>query len=141
MPSQGEADACRRQRYLRELMLAMSVHIALILLYGYLVPRTDSAFWRAVLVILPLLPVLLAIRTIIRLIRDQDEFERTIDLEAVAEAAMLTWSGYFSVGLLLSADVAWRRALVALAIWLLPCPFGSFGAARCLMARSYRTHG
>lgn len=57
-------------------MLVMSVYIALILLYGYLVPRTDSAFWRALLAILTL-----------------------------------------------------------------PCLFGSVGAAGCLMARSYPTHG
>lgn len=128
------------KRYLRELMLAMSAYAGLILLYGYLVPRTDSVVWRVVLAILPLLPVLLAIRAMIRVLRDQDELERRIDLEAIAIAAMLTGFGYFSLGLLLSADVGWRLAPDALAIWVLPCLFGSFGVAKCLIARRYRTH-
>ncbi len=128
------------KRYLREFIPAMFAYVVLILLYGFLVPRTQSIAWRAVLALLPLLPILLVIRALVRVIRDQDELERRIDLEAIAIAAMTTGFGFFSFGLLLSAGVVTRVPADAIAIWVLPCLFGSFGVAKLLVARRYRTH-
>lgn len=126
------------KRYLREFIPAMVAYALLILLYGVLVPKTESMWWRALLAVLPLLPVALVIRAMVRVIRDQDELERRIDLEAVAIAAMLTGFGYFSFGLLLSAGVAFPVASADIAIWVLPCLFGGFGMTKYLVARRYR---
>ena len=126
------------KRYLREFIPAMLAYMALILLFGTLVQRTESTAWRAVLALLPLLPILLVIRAMIRVIRDQDELERRIDLEAIAIAAMVTGFGFFSFGLLLSAGVGWRVSADAIAIWVMPCLFGSFGVAKLLVAWRYR---
>jgi len=112
----------------------------LILVYGALVPRTASVAGRAVLAILPLLPIVLLIRAMVRVIRDQDELERRIDLEAIAIAAMSTAFGFFSFGLLLSAGIGWKVAPDAVAIWVLPCLFGTFGIAKLLVSRRYRNH-
>lgn len=105
-----------------------------------LVPKTESTFWRAVLAILPLLPILLVISALVRVIRDQDELERRIDLEAIAVSAMTTGLGFFSFGLLLSAGVGPKVDADAVAIWVMPCLFGTFGIAKLLVAWRYRSH-
>jgi hypothetical protein len=128
------------KRYLREFIPAMLAYVALILLFGYVVPRTQDRVWHVVLAVLPLLPVALVIRAMVRVIRDQDELERRVDLEAIAIAAMATGFGYFSFGLLLSAGIGWRVAPDAVAIWVMPCLFGTFGLAKLLVARRYRGH-
>lgn len=128
------------QRYLREFIPAMLAYVLLILLYGALVPKTESLLWRVVLALLPLLPIVLVIRAIVRVIRDQDELERRIDLEAIAIAAMSTGFGYFSFGLLLSAGAGWQVDPADVAIWVMPCLFGTFGLAKLLVARRYRSH-
>ncbi|HXS04146.1 MAG TPA: hypothetical protein VN731_06700 [Rhodanobacter sp.] len=128
------------QRYLREFFPAMLGYVVLILAYGALVPRTESVAGRAVLAILPLLPIVLLIRAMVRAIRDHDELERRIDLEAIAIAAMSTAFGFFSFGLLLSAGIGWKVAPDAVAIWVLPCLFGTFGVAKLLVSRRYRNH-
>lgn len=128
------------KRYLREFILAMSAYVVLIVLYGVLMPRTQGMLWRVMLAVLPLLPVVLVIRAIVRVIRDQDELERRIDLEAIAIAAMSTGFGYFSFGFLLNAGIGLKVSPADVAIWVLPCLFGTFGLAKLLVARRYRSH-
>ena len=128
------------KRYLREFLPAMLGYVVLIMVYGVLVPKTESMVGRVVLAILPLLPIVLLIRAMVRFIRDQDELERRIDLEAIAIAAMSTAFGFFSFGLLLSAGIGWKVAPDAVAIWVLPSLFGTFGIAKWLVSRRYRNH-
>lgn len=128
------------KRYLRELFSAMAAYVALIVVFGIFLPRTESPVWRAVLAILPLIPVLFVIRALVRVIRDQDELERRIDLEAIAIAAMTTGFGFFSLGLLMSAKVGWTPSGGTVAIWVLPCFFATFGIAKGLVVWRYRSH-
>ncbi len=128
------------RRYQRRVALAMVLYVVMLLLAWPLVRSTVSQPLRIVLALLPLLPVPLAIRAMVRVLRDQDELERRIDLESFAIAAMITEFGFFSSGLLLLADVGWQLRGGAVAIWVLPCPFASFGIARLLVSRCYRNH-
>jgi hypothetical protein len=128
------------KRYLREFIPAMSAYVLLVLLYGVLMPGTRSMGWRIVLAVLPLLPTALVIRALVRVIRDQDELERRIDLEAIAIAAMSTGFGYFSFGFLLNANIGLRVAPASMAIWVMPCLFASYGVAKLLVIRRYRSH-
>jgi hypothetical protein len=128
------------KRYLREFVPATAAYMLLILLYDVLMPKMEGMLWRIMLAVLPLLPVALVIRAIVRVIRDQDELERRIDLEAIAIAAMSTGFGYFSFGFLLNAGIGLEIAPAAIAIWVLPCLFGSYGMAKLLVARRYRSH-
>jgi hypothetical protein len=128
------------KRYLREFIPAMSAYVLLVLLYGVLMRRTEAMPWRVVLAVLPLLPIVLVIRAIVRVIRDQDELERRIDLEAIAIAAMSTGFGYFSFGFLLNADIGLKVTSADVAIWVMPCLFASYGAAKLLVVRRYRSH-
>lgn len=128
------------KRYLREFFPGMVAYVLLIFLYGTLVPRTESVLWRTVLALLTLLPILWVIRAMVRVIRDQDELERRIDLEAIAIAAMVTGFGYFSAGLLMSAGVGAKLDPADVAIWVLPCLFGTFGIVKCFHSWRYRVH-
>jgi hypothetical protein len=136
--SRAEPMRAVHKRYLREFFPAMLGYVVLIVVYSALVPKTESVAGRVVLAILPLLPIILLIRAMVRVIRDQDELERRIDLEAIAIAAMSTAFGFFSFGLLLSAGIGWNVAPDAVAIWVLPCLFGTFGIAKLFVSWRYR---
>ena len=126
------------KRYLREFLPAMAAYVVLILLSALASERVDSVAGRVVLALLPLLPILLAIRAMVRVVRDQDELERRIDLEAIAIAAMSTAFGFFSFGLLPLADIGWQVGGHTVAIWVMPCLFAIFGITKPLVARRYR---
>ena len=126
------------RRYLREFLPAMGGYVALVVLYGALAPRLRSLPLRVVLALLPMLPIVLAFRAIVRVIRDQDELERRIDLQAIAVAAMLVGGGFFTLGLLLSAGMWPGMAARDVAFWVMPCLFGSFGIVKLLLRLRYR---
>ena len=126
------------KRYVRELFLALAIYTVLIVTYGFAARRIDSALWRVVLGVLPLLPVLGMIRAMVRVIRDQDERERQIDLQAIAIGAMLTGFGFFSFGMLMSSGLWPAVRAESVAIWVLPAFFGTFGLAKYWVAWRYR---
>jgi len=128
------------KRYLREFLPAMAAYVVLILVFGAFARGIESVAWRVVLALLPLLPILAAIRAMVRMLRDQDELERRIDLEAWAIAAMVTGFGFFSFGLLMLAGVGWEVRGGTAAIWVMPCLFGTFGIAKLLVVWRYRGH-
>ncbi|HET6805700.1 MAG TPA: hypothetical protein VFH59_09700 [Frateuria sp.] len=121
------------QRYLRRFLPAMAGYCALIALYGGLVPHTPSTALRALLALLPMLPIVLAMRAIALVIREQDELERLIDLQALAAAAVLTACGFLSLGLLISADVIGGMPAELVALLVLPCFFAAFGLAKLVV--------
>lgn len=122
-----------RKRYLREFVPAIAGCAVLIVMSGFLAPGTGSLPVRIVL-------TLLAICAAVRVLRDQDEPERRIDLESFAIAAMVTGFGFFSFGLLQLADAGWQLRGGAVAIRVLPCLFASFGIAKLLVSRRHRNH-
>jgi hypothetical protein len=133
----GRAMRKVHKRYLREFLPATFAYSVLIIAYGFLARSVDSVFLRSVLVVLPLAPMVLMIRAMVRVIRDQDELERRIDLEAIAIASMLTGFGFFTFGMLLGAS-DWQGAQAnVVAIWVLPCLFFSFGLAKIWVSRRY----
>lgn len=137
----GKGRALMREvhkRYLREFLPAMAGYVVLIGAFGVFAPRIVSVAGRVALALLPLLPILLAIRAMVRVLRDQDELERRIDLESFAIAAMATGFGFFSFGLVLTADVGWQVHADVVAIWVMPCLFATFGIAKLLIAWRYR---
>jgi hypothetical protein len=111
----------------------MAGYCALIGLYAWLVPRTDSMALRTLLALLPMLPVMLAMRALALVIREQDELERQIDLQALAAAAVLTSCGFLSFGLLLSAGVVHGVPAAMVAQLVLPSFFWIFGLAKLVL--------
>ncbi|WP_426701124.1 hypothetical protein ACPPVV_17405 [Rhodanobacter sp. Col0626] len=126
------------KRYLREFIPAMAAYVVLIGVTSNLVSHVESRAWRALLVVLPMLPVALVIRALVRVIRDQDELERQIDLEAISISSALTGFGFFTFGLLAGADVVTGVSGSVVAIWVMPALFASFGLVKGLIVLRYR---
>jgi len=124
------------RRYLRRFLPAMAVYVALMVAYGFVARLIPGAAPRALLALVPLLPLAVAIRAFVRVLREQDELERRIDLEAIAVAALSTSFGFFTLGLVLGAG-GWPRWSAAVALWVLPCFFATYGLAKWWVMRRY----
>ena len=129
-----------KRRYLREFIPAMSAYVVVILASTWLLKHHGEQVplvARIALALLPVLPLAWVMRAIVRVIRDSDELERQIELEAVAISAMLTGMGFFSIGLLASARIIALDG-DAVAIWVWPVLCFIYGLAKCLAMRRYR---
>ena len=128
------------KRYKREFFPAIFGYTVAILASTWLLkhPLADAAVWqRAAIGLLPMLPVTLVVRAMVRLIRDNDEMQRRIDLEAAAIAGTVVGLGYFSCGLLASAQVINVAGETAL-IWAFPLLLFIFGVAKVWTRRRYQ---
>jgi len=126
------------RRYLREFIPAMLGYVLLILGSVYWLRfGQPPANWRPVIALLPVLPIILVMRAMVRVIRDSDELERRIELEAVAISALLVGTGFFSAGLLAGAKVIVLDG-DAVAVWVLPALCAIYGIAKCWAVRRYR---
>ena len=128
------------KRYKRELYAAISAYTVAILMSTWLLKHAlaDAPAWqRAGIGLLPMIPVALVVRAMVRLIRDTDEMQRRIDLEAAAIAGMVVGLGYFTCGLLASARVITVAGESAL-IWAFPLLLFIFGAAKAWTRRRYQ---
>ncbi|KJV33312.1 hypothetical protein VI08_11040 [Luteibacter yeojuensis] len=128
------------KRYLREFFPAMAGYVVLIFASVYWLKTLDGTLARAVVTLLPAIPIAFVIRAMVRVIRDQDELERRIDLEAIAISGGIGCFGFFTYGLLLNAKVLAMPPAAAVAIWVFPIFMGLFGIAKCSMRLYYRSH-
>jgi len=126
------------KRYLRELFPAMLVYVALIFLSVSWLRTLEGTTARMLVTLLPMLPVAYVIRAMVRVIRDQDEFERRIDLEAIAIGGAIGGFGFFTYGMLLNAHVVAPPPAEAVAIWVFPVLLGCFGVVKCAVRLYYR---
>jgi hypothetical protein len=120
------------QRYHREFFPAMGAYVVLMLGSVWLLKRIDATWLRAIVTLLPVLPLLLVMRAIVRVVLGQDELERRIDLEAIAISAAVTGTGYFAYGLLLNAKVIAPLDGATVAIWVWPILMFCYGLAKLL---------
>ncbi len=129
-----------KRRYLREFFPAMGAYVLVVFASTWLLRHSGADIplpARVAIALLPVLPLAWAMRAIVRLIRDSDELERQIELEAVAIAALLTGMGFFSAGLLASAKIIALDG-DAVAIWVWPVLCLCYGVAKCLAMRRYK---
>ena len=75
-----------RRRYLREFLPAMALYVVALLLSVWLLKRSDHVALRALVALLPVPPAAAAVRAMMRYIRDADELQRRIEVEALAIA-------------------------------------------------------
>ncbi|HEX5757019.1 MAG TPA: hypothetical protein VFY12_11800 [Arenimonas sp.] len=129
----------RDRRYRRQLLTAALVYVGVLFASVYLL-RTVAAEWpaalRALLALAPLLPVGLMARAMVAGIRDSDEFQRQLQLEAAAVAGLVIGLGYFSLALLAKAGLLTLDP-VATAVWVFPGLCLAFGLAKYWLGRSY----
>jgi len=125
-----------RRRYLREFLPAMALYVIALLFSIWLLKRLDHVALRAVIALLPVPPVAFAVRAMMRYIRDADELQRRIEVEALAIATACVSLGYLAAGFLQTAKVIDVPASVAM-IWVFPLVCLVYGLAKAAVSRRY----
>lgn len=89
------------RRYLRELLVAMSIYIVILIASASILERIEfPKIWQLVITLLPAIPVAFVILAIMRMLIDSDELQQCIQLFATAFSAALTGFITFSYGFL-----------------------------------------
>ena len=125
-----------RSRYLREFLPAMIGYVITLFASIWLLRLVDDPGLRALVALLPVPTIALAMRAIIRYIRDADELQRRIELEAVSFATAGVSLAYLAAGFLQSAKVIDIPASVAM-IWVFPLVCFVYGVAKVVVSRRY----
>lgn len=125
------------RRYAREFLGAMCVYALLLIAAIYALSRAEALWTRTLLALLPVLPVAFAARALVRFVRDSDELQRRIQLEAFALASLVLTLGSFALGLLGVAGVVAIAGAHAL-IMILPAYALLYGLAAAITGWRYR---
>lgn len=126
-----------RRRYTRELLLAMGAYVLILFASVWLLHHIDEPALRTIVALLPVPPIAFALRAIVRYIRDSDEMQQRIELEAVCIATAFVSLLYLAGGFLQTAKVIDIPSSAAL-IWLFPLVCITYGLAKVVVARRYR---
>lgn len=126
-----------RRRYLREFLPSMLAYVLLVFASVWLLKHIEAPWLRAVVALLPVPPIALALRAIMRHIRDADELQRRIELEAVSIATACVSLAYLAGGFLQAAKVIDIPAADAM-IWMFPLVCLTYGVAKLAVARRFQ---
>ena len=127
-------------RYTRRLMITMTVYVVLLFAVT-LSLKGPAADWpkllKALLVILPVVPLAYFGKAFITYLGECDEMIRRIELEAIGMSSLLVGLLYMASGFLMQARIfSFDGAVVA--IWVLPIMCGCYGLTKWLAIRRYR---
>ena len=125
-----------RRRYMREFIPAMVGYMVTLFASVWLLRHVDEPGLRALVALLPVPAIAMAMRAIVRYIRDADELQRRIELEAVSIATAFVSLGYLAAGFLQSAKVVDIPASAAM-IWVFPLVCLVYGIAKTAVSRRY----
>ena len=93
------------RRYTRSLLLEMAVYTVLLLVSVYALTAVQTLWLRVLLALLPVVPIAFAARSVLRFVRECDELQRRILLEAFSLASLALTLVCFTLGLLALAGV------------------------------------
>jgi len=137
------ADSCEtappalQRRYTREILIGMGSYTVLLFVSLLWLRDVDAPALRAVIALLPVAPIALVLRAMLRFIRGVDELQQRIELEAICIAAALVSFAYMTGGFLQAARVIDVPASAAM-LWVFPLVCGTYGVAKSVIARRYR---
>lgn len=134
-PCDASTPALRR-RYMREFAPPMVGYVITIMGSVWLLKSVTDPALRALVALAPVPFIALAMRAVVRYIRDTDELQRRIEVEAVSFATALVSLGYFTAGLLQAAKVIDVPSAVAM-IWVFPLICLVYGIAKVVISRRY----
>lgn len=126
-----------QRRYTREMLIGMGSYMALLFVSLLLLGHTDAPVLRALVALLPVAPIALVLRAMVRFVRGVDELQQRIELESICIAAALVSFAYMTGGFLQAARVIDVPASAAM-LWVFPLVCGSYGIAKSVVARRYR---
>ena len=125
------------RRYIRAVWPALiGYSLALFLSLWLLKGGIDSVPLRALVAILPVLPLVLMMGAMLRYLREIDELQRRIETEAIGIASLLVSMLYFTGGLLQKAKVIDIEAAAAM-IWVFPMLALIYGIAKMILTKRY----
>ena len=125
------------RRYIRALWPALIGYSLALFLSLWLLRRgIDPLPLRALVAVLPVLPLALMLRAALRYLREIDELQRRIETESIGIASLTLSLIYFGAGLLQKAKVFDVDAGVAM-IWVFPLLCGIYGVAKMVLTRRY----
>ncbi len=127
-------------RYTRRLVVAMVLYIAL--LFGSILGlKSFAAEWpvavRALMALLPVLPIAFVGKIFIDYLGECDEMIRRIELEAVSLSSLIVGLLFLAGGFLMQAGV-FTLGGGTVAIWVFPLLCGIYGLTKWLAIRRYR---
>lgn len=123
------------RQYQRHGMLAMAIYVGFMLLAWPTVRATASLPLKALLALVPVLPMLYVIGLMARRIAHSDELEQRMHLVALGAATVVVGSLSLVGGFLAAAGV-WRTD-GAILIWVFPALMVSYGVTRWWVGRRY----
>ncbi|AGH79476.1 hypothetical protein GUF72_07880 [Xanthomonas citri pv. citri] len=124
------------QRYYREFGIPMVLYVLVMLFWRYLLGHVGSNWARVLIALLPAVLVVLVIRAVARYVRDSDEMQRRIELEAIAIAAGLVSGAYMTAGFLQAAELIDVPASAAM-LWVFPLLCAIYGITKSIHARRF----
>lgn len=124
------------RRYLRELTVTMAAYVLVLMASVWLLKRIDPPLLRFAVALLPLLPIGVAVRAMVRYTHALDELQRRIELESLALSTLFVSMLYMTGGLLHSADLLQVPAADAMLL-VFPLISVAYGIVRGLIARRY----
>lgn len=126
------------RRYVRALWPILIGYALLLFVSVWLIRGgIASAPLKALVALLPVLPLVLMVRVALRYLREIDELQRRIETESIGIASLLVSLLYFAAGLLQLAKVVSIDAGAAM-IWVFPLLMLCYGIAKFLAVRRYR---
>ena len=125
------------RRYIRAMWPVMVAYSLTLFLSVWLIKRgIEPAPLRALVAVLPVVPLVLFVRVALRYLREIDELQRRIETEAIGAASLLVSLLYFTAGLLEKAQVINVDAGAAM-IWVFPLLCLIYGIAKMVLTRRY----
>lgn len=120
--------------YTREFFLAMAAYVIVLpLSIVLIIDSPAAAWWRIPLALVPVIPVLFAVRAFLRFFHRMDELQRRIQLEAFAFSFAVTGIVTFSYGLLVYVGfpaISW--------VYIFPLMVALWGIGGGIATRKYR---
>lgn len=120
--------------YTREFLTAMAAYVIVLpLSIVLIIASPHSAWWRILLALAPVVPVLFGMRAFIRFFSRMDELQRRIQLEALAFSFGVTAIVTFSYGLLVYVgfpSISW--------VYILPLMTALWGIGAGIATRRYK---
>lgn len=139
MPAPSEIASSKvRQRYSREFFPAMTAYVLVLPASIWLLKNVDlNMGLRAAVALLPVIPMALVLRAFIRFVRQVDEMQQRIELEAVSIATVVVSLLWMSAGFLQAAKVINVPSAMAM-LWVFPVICLAYGIAKAFVFRRYQ---
>ncbi len=129
------------RKYLRAFIPAMLGYVVVLFASILILKKIGSdgpIMLRALFSLAPVVPIIFVCKALIQFLRDCDELERRIELEAIALSCLFTGLIFLCLGFLASSKLISLGDGAQVAIWVFPTLCGLYGVTKCIASWRYR---